>query len=271
MNKLFLWNDTSIYIGDSLETDYHQHHAVQCCIALTGQLRVRSNKNEEWQLASTAIIGSNISHSITNPDGPVCFIYLEKLSNNYHSILDYHCLKQQCEIKSQPLISSYSIPDNLIARSQYLQSVDMSSSAKKDLILNKEINDFKELCLILSRGYMESNNNVDARISQLLKILNDDEQESFRGDALANTVGLSESRMQHLFKQQVGIPIRRYILWTRLKNVIKQVVSGGNLTDAAYRFGFSDSAHFSRTFRSTFGTTASSILINRDKLQTMFM
>lgn len=74
-----------------------------------------------------------------------------------------------------------------------------------------------------------------------------------RGTEVAAQVGISASRLTHLFTAQVGIPLRRYVLWRRLHIAITRIQSGDDLTDAAHAAGFADSAHLSRTCRDTFG------------------
>jgi AraC-like DNA-binding protein len=72
----------------------------------------------------------------------------------------------------------------------------------------------------------------------------------------ARTVGLSASRFQHLFAEEIGVPFRRFRIWQRLRAAIGEVVSGSTLTEAAHAAGFSDQAHFAREFRRTFGAPA---------------
>lgn len=79
-------------------------------------------------------------------------------------------------------------------------------------------------------------------------------------DAIASRVGLSPSRLIHLFSDQVGTPIRSYARWLRLKRAASMVIAGKSITDAAHHAGFSDAAHFSRTFRSSFGLTPTQAL-----------
>lgn len=74
-----------------------------------------------------------------------------------------------------------------------------------------------------------------------------------RGTELAARVGLSASRFTHLFTAQVGIPLRRYVLWSRLRIAITRVQDGDALTGAAHGAGFVDSAHLTRTTREMFG------------------
>lgn len=73
------------------------------------------------------------------------------------------------------------------------------------------------------------------------------------GGELAAQLGISVSRLTHLFTEQVGIPLRRYVLWLRLRIAISRVQAGDDLTGAAHGAGFADSAHLTRTTREMFG------------------
>ncbi|MCR6033344.1 helix-turn-helix domain-containing protein [Nocardioides sp. zg-579] len=66
---------------------------------------------------------------------------------------------------------------------------------------------------------------------------------------------LSESRLQHVFREQVGVPIRRYLLWHRYMVAMRHLSAGASATDAAHAAGFADSAHFTRTARTVNGFT----------------
>lgn len=70
---------------------------------------------------------------------------------------------------------------------------------------------------------------------------------------LAAAVHLSESRLSHLFAQDLGITFRAYVRWLRLLRATAAVAQGRSLTDAAHLAGFTDSSHLTRTCRRTFG------------------
>jgi AraC-like DNA-binding protein len=72
-------------------------------------------------------------------------------------------------------------------------------------------------------------------------------------EELAVSVGLSPSRLSHVFSATVGIPIRSYRRWLRLVVAAEAIAQGAGLTDAAHAAGFADGAHLARTFRSHFG------------------
>lgn len=78
--------------------------------------------------------------------------------------------------------------------------------------------------------------------------------------ALAGAAGLSPDRFRHLFVEQLGIPLRRYILWRRLRLAVQRLAVGDNVTVSAHGGGFSDAAHLARTIRYMFGINAGQLL-----------
>lgn len=74
--------------------------------------------------------------------------------------------------------------------------------------------------------------------------------------AVADAAHLSLSQLERLFSAQLGLPVRRLVLWRRLRLAIRFILLGNTLTHAAHAAGFADAAHFSRTMRSLFGVRA---------------
>jgi AraC-like DNA-binding protein len=73
--------------------------------------------------------------------------------------------------------------------------------------------------------------------------------------SLSHQAGLSPRQMRHAFARDVGLPMRAYLRWQRLRRAIGAVEEGASLSTAAASAGFADSAHLSRVFRSQFGMT----------------
>jgi AraC family transcriptional regulator, arabinose operon regulatory protein len=67
--------------------------------------------------------------------------------------------------------------------------------------------------------------------------------------AIAAGVGLSESRFSHLFREQLGLPLRQYLLWLRIRHAMRLWAQGRTLAEIATGAGFYDHAHFTRTLR----------------------
>lgn len=93
---------------------------------------------------------------------------------------------------------------------------------------------------------------LDPRVARVLHLIRDSvEPQSLA--RLSATACLSPDRLSHLFAQQVGLSIKRYALWTKVRRSVEQFGGGRRLTDAALDSGFADAAHMSRTFQSYFG------------------
>ena len=108
---------------------------------------------------------------------------------------------------------------------------------------------------------------IDPRILRVVELIKRDVSNNLSARYLAAQVDLSEPRLSQLFKDTLGVPIRRYRQWHRLFVTAVGVTRGLSLTTAALEAGFTDSAHFSRTFRSILGMTPSAMLSPRGKIR----
>ncbi|MCU1739790.1 MULTISPECIES: helix-turn-helix domain-containing protein [Pseudomonas] len=106
----------------------------------------------------------------------------------------------------------------------------------------------------------------DPRIARALLALEHSLDGKVSADTLARAANLSLSQLERLFASRIGLPIRRLVLWRRLRLALAQVLAGHSLTAAAHEAGFADSAHFSRTMKKLFGVTAARSL-NRIQLR----
>lgn len=91
---------------------------------------------------------------------------------------------------------------------------------------------------------------IDAALARLPDLVGEGRVEV---DQLAAEVGLSVSRLTHVFSDEIGTPIRSYVRWLRLVNATEQLANGASITQAAHEAGFADGPHFTRTFRAMFG------------------
>jgi len=93
----------------------------------------------------------------------------------------------------------------------------------------------------------------DSRIIKTLQNIRESFSDNISVRDYAADVHLSESRLNKLFKQQIGIPITKYRLQFRLSIGIILLAAGYTVTAAAYETGFSSSAHFSTCFSEMVG------------------
>ncbi len=74
---------------------------------------------------------------------------------------------------------------------------------------------------------------------------------------LATEVGLSTSRLSHLFTAEMGVSMRRYALFRRLVAAFSLRAERSSLAEIAHAAGFADQAHLARTARRFLGQPAS--------------
>jgi AraC-like DNA-binding protein len=90
---------------------------------------------------------------------------------------------------------------------------------------------------------------IDARISEVLQILQESALDTPTPDQLGRRVGLSGYTLMRRFKAELGVRIREYVLWRRLMKGLTLVDGRSTVADIAQRIGFYDQAHLTRTVR----------------------
>jgi AraC family transcriptional regulator len=100
---------------------------------------------------------------------------------------------------------------------------------------------------------------IDRRVEAAVRALIEDPSGNVSLADLAARVSLSESRLAHLFRRDVGVPMRQYRLSLRMVDAVRLISRGSSLTEAAHMAGFSDSAHFCRISRRMFGSAPSDL------------
>jgi AraC family transcriptional regulator of arabinose operon len=72
-------------------------------------------------------------------------------------------------------------------------------------------------------------------------------------ERLAEVVGLSASRLAHLFRDETGMSIQSYIVERRLFMAAMLIVqSDEQISQIAYRVGFGDVSNFNHSFKRRF-------------------
>jgi AraC-like DNA-binding protein len=101
---------------------------------------------------------------------------------------------------------------------------------------------------------------LDARVTQVLAAIRASEELRMSIDEAAAMVFLSPSRFAHLFKQQVGLPFRRYMLWRKLTRAMLVIGRDRTIATAAHEADFADAAHLTRTFYQMVGIAPSVLM-----------
>lgn len=78
--------------------------------------------------------------------------------------------------------------------------------------------------------------------------------------ALARQANTSPYHLARVFREEVGVPVHRYLIRTRLGKALEVMrATDGDLTDIALEAGFASHSHFTFNFRSLFGIPPSQL------------
>jgi AraC-like DNA-binding protein len=210
----------------------HRHPAMQLTVALNGSLRIRGGRQRTWRRGGAAVIRSNTIHEIDSRDATVVLAYVHaqsKLGNALNELLtrDITCVKPALVSQWRDALGSEMTRDRV-------------NHWVTDQLLNGQSSG--ELELRLQRVLTNLRSATGSGISSDVSL-----------KTLAASAGLSPSRFLHVFRQEMGVPLRPYIRWLRLQQAVCHLLAGAALSTAAHHAGFSDAAHMSRTFRGVMG------------------
>jgi len=220
IQKLDLHTGYALFERSFHETEMHRHYGIELVYCQEGTFDLFTSKIKHKNIYA-AIIPSNTLHAFRCEGARCQLLFLDPLSpwGNYVST-NYRMDPEQGVLANPVGISNFF---NLQLPTYTLQE---QSTIELDKRIGK--------CIVAIQNQLE------------------DDKLSIK--ALSLEACLSESRLSHLFKDQVGTSIRQYILWNRLSLALSKAVEGDSLTAAAHAAGFVDSSHFNKVFVQTFGS-----------------
>ncbi len=240
--RLFLWPGRALYIGPAADTTPHAHHAVQLCLGLDGPFRLRRIRGASWHQCHFALIEADCTHQLDGCGRQLALLYLDPESEEGRAVGAIALTAGFCLRSTRNLFE---------LREGFARCADASASPHTAARMAD--------ALVETIAPVERTRTVEPRVARFLQSLRRSSGLPMAAGDAARLVGLSSSRFQHLFRESIGIPFRRYLLWLRLVAAVERIASGCSLTEAAHDARFSDSAHLSRTFRRMFGLSPSAL------------
>lgn len=221
----------AVFQGTAGDHAPHRHHAVQVVVGLGAAVELWAQAPGRLQ-APAVVIAADCPHQLASGPAPLLLLYLERESALGRAVDDW------CGGGARPLSA---------AQGEQLKALlSRSPEMPADLAA-------RAAALILDSSARAAGSFHDARIPRSIAALPRPLPEALTLASVARVAGLSPSRYAHLFRAHAGMPLRPYLRWLRLQQALAELAHGANLTEAAYAAGFADSAHLSRSFRSTFG------------------
>ena len=254
MNHIILWKEISLFIGINNKTvAEHQHPMIQLIVGMNDTF-LWKDEEDNWVSKKALLVAPNHRHECNATGKTVLIIGIDpesKFGQFVHkqylhtvAIIDFPSVNlEKMDLE---------VIHNCIKENQW-----------KGLhrIIHELFNYNSTIALI---------NRKDERIQKVLDFIVQNIHTPITTQLLMQVSLLSESRLLHLFKQEMGLPVRNYILWLRLRLVFQELMKGNSLTKAAYSSGFADQAHLTRTFVKVIGVTPSTLVKNSKFIQVSF-
>lgn len=110
-------------------------------------------------------------------------------------------------------------------------------------------------------------NVLDERIIKVLGKLQTCDCYDHTIENLAKEVCLSPSRLSHLFANQIGVPLKKYIQFHQLEKAFTAILGGKSITNAAMLAGFNSPSHFAATVKKWMGMPVSTSIKDSEFLK----
>lgn len=256
--RIYFWPHRVLLLGPAFSPGLHQHRAAHWCYGLRGSLRVRGGAPMAWQAHRYFFVPPDTPHEVESASDHTVFLYLEPESREF---------AEATALLSRPDVIA-AIEPNERWLSVLPKLSDAAATMEEADAVCRGLLGFAEL---VQHGPEQSlRRPINPLLERCLRQIQAGLGESLRLASLAASLGVSESWLMHRFTAEVGVPIRRYVLWQRLRRSIELALRGATLTEAAHAVGLSDGAHLSRTFKSAFGVTPSLLFARREQVIASF-
>ncbi|AKF03079.1 helix-turn-helix domain-containing protein [Sandaracinus amylolyticus] len=234
------WDEALLVRGEGGRSTRHAHHWWHLVIGLDAPLRASGPDGVELE-ARAILTPPDVAHAIT-ASGEIALLYVEPEGRIAA------CLRAACpdvrvlsDREAEPLVDALDREPTEAVMALLLEVLGAPEPAP--------IRAHPAIAKVL-RHLEQAPSDADVSL-----------------DTLAALAGLSSSRFLHAFTEHVGLPLRPYVRWLRVRRAAGMLLGGAPASEAAHGAGFADAAHMSRTFREMFGVTPSEIARRSQSVQ----
>jgi AraC-like DNA-binding protein len=238
---LHFWHEGILFVGRSIANKPHRHFTASLIFALRGSFRGRFG-GSPWRSMRGVLVAPNLDQQLDARGCDLVICQIDPETNAYARL-------SGTLARRGPV---WALPSELVAQ--------LCAGTEETLARSGfRVSELWDFIIGHVNGHGREPLRLDARVARVLEMLKADLCARTTVGSLAAAVRLSPSRLVHLFNAQMGMSLRRYVLWLRMRQVVFSLALGRTLTDASHEAGFADSAHLCRTFRSMFGLSLSSL------------
>lgn len=241
-SALYIWNGLCVFWGTSFSTDPHSHNTLQLVFDIEKEFLLK-DEDSFWTSYSAIIIDANHVHQLDSNNSIQLYLYLDTEST-------YAKLLREKYLQKYP-----------IQELKKLEILKANNNFLKQLLVQSNCNEIFKGCISILQELLDlpEKERMDTRVEKAIDYIIKSPIKNFKVKEVAMEVGLSESRLRHLFKEHVGQSIQNFIKWMRVIDSLNHVLKGKKLINAAYDYGFSDASHMTKSFVEIIGVPPSKI------------
>ena len=236
MNRIYWDVDKISILTDTMDASSHSHAMMQFFVCTEGKLNLKVGK--EKPDARCVLVNKNVKH-VFKTDGRVCFTTIIEPVSELGLALDVLLGD-----------SDYYIVDDAKAETLIKRVTGLAEHHGKEAYADL----MEALCGAF--GILPSHRELDERILSFLDMLKDCGCEDHSIEEYADKLCISASRLSHLFSEQVGIPIKKYLTLHQLERAFEKILQGERITKASMDAGFDSPSHFASVVKSLMGLPA---------------
>jgi AraC family transcriptional regulator len=235
--RWYLWDGGFLAVGKSNwgVIPPHSHHAIQIVVAIDGEMAMKGARGE-WRTGSGIIVRHDVEHSYDGKGALGAMMFVDPES--YEGVWLQSALADDITVVPEARTS--------VCAAALRTFVEKPFEAM-------EIGDLIRHCVLSLCAGAPPSRRLDERVTKVLTAIQASDDLRMSIEDAAAMAFLSPSRFAHLFKQQVGLPFRRYMLWRKLTRAVLAIGQERTFAAAAHASDFADAAHMTRTFYQMFG------------------
>lgn len=245
--RIVMWEGACLWLAEADrgfdQAGWHAHHALQLTFLLRGKLEMRTEA--EVLSASAIAVNADLRHSLA-ARGAAAVLFLEPESRA-GEFLRSRLFRERDFVTMDPARVASQLDALRMA-------LDAGAARDSLVVLGKAL-------LAALEGQSARDAEIDARILKVVEAVASQLDGRMSIEDVGRGINLSASRLRHLFAEETGLPFKTYVLWRRMMKALELMAEGASATEAAHGAGFSDSAHFARTFKRTFGMSSTTLKV----------
>lgn len=231
---IFLWPGRWLLLSNGIQNRRHKHVAASLLFGLDGPLNIEISG--KWHQLAGAIVAPEVEQALDSGDGRALVVHMDPDDPTWRRLVT--------ALGGAEFVSLSKSQLDLQTLEDAVHAADIAAAQRWLEMLAADCADHTVL---------------DERVQEVCRWLRDNLPERLELSELAALTSLSSSRLTHLFSQQMGVTMRRFLAHLKMQQALYCWKPGMQFAELAALSGFYDQPHLLRTAREMFDAMPSAI------------